>query len=770
MIQVDNRDRRGYRSELGQADTLTLEKSYCHFSTQGHKDFLNAITAYEPEAHGVAFKVSTFRGNRASVRIAFPEETVFRFTMLPEGVAACGNAIFSFPGKAQAQVLEDESFIYAKTAHLKLRFRKLPWEMTVILDGKKLTGEQIKDFNVDQRYKSLPCGFALDDDGRVLHTYETMYMHCDESFYGFGERFTDFNKRGQKITVWQRDAASTNPALVDYMTQRVGTLMRMGVGVIKTDFSEEIPEDAVFYDGTTGAQSHNRYPLLYAKTIYEASRAVKETMGQKALLWGRSGYLGSQNYPANWAGDSSASLNNLASILAGGLSIGISGVSFWGFDIGGFYNCDYEGKRTVPEDEKYIRSAQMGLMSPLSRSHGQATPREPWIFSETAQAAFLKINKLRYRLLPYLYSTAYETHNRGIPMMRALLLEFPQDRNVRTIGTDYMLGEAVLVAPVFDQQEHAVYLPKGSWIDLEREARLDGGWIVKEKRIDAIPLFLRENRGLFRLAEAPMHIADENFREITFVIQCAIAAAENERVPIIIQFYPGLDKYIPLNIISYIAKDLVRKASVPVAVHLDHSAGYEIAMSGIRDGFPSVMVEGSSLPFEENVSLTAQVVKAASVFGVDIEAELGHVGIGQNLEDMNSDLFTNVDQAVEFTQRTGCGSPAIAVGNAHGDYTREPNLDFERIKEIRKAVSVPLVLHGCSGIPDEQMRETVNLGMSKFNIATEYFAATYSAFDGAIQSIDHNRNGRAMLFGARKTMVDFVTEKIRLLNPNKFSL
>ena len=196
MIQVDNRDRRGYRSELGQADTLTLEKGYCHFSIQGHKDFLNAITAYEPEAHGVAFKVSTFRGNRASVRIAFPEETVFRFTMLPEGVAACGNAVFSFPGKAQAQVLEDESFIYAKTAHLELRFRKLPWEMTVILDGRELTGEQIKDFNVDQRYKSLPCGFALDDDGRVLHTYETMYMHCDESFYGLWREVHGFQQAG----------------------------------------------------------------------------------------------------------------------------------------------------------------------------------------------------------------------------------------------------------------------------------------------------------------------------------------------------------------------------------------------------------------------------------------------------------------------------------------------------------------------------------------------------------------------------------------------
>lgn len=254
-------------------------------------------------------------------------------------------------------------------------------------------------------------------------------------------------------------------------------------------------------------------------------------------------------------------------------------------------------------------------------------------------------------------------------------------------------------------------------------------------------------------------------------IKCAIAAAENEHVPIIIQFYPGFDRYIPLNFISYMAKDLARKASVPVAVHLDHSASYEIAMSGIRDGFPSVMVDGSALPFEENVALTAQVVRAAAVFDVDVEAELGHVGVGMNLEDIsNSDLFTNVDQAVEFVERTGCGSLAIAVGNAHGDYVREPNLDFDRIRELRRAVSIPLVLHGCSGIPDEQMQEAVNLGMSKFNIATEYFAAAYGAYDNVIQATGHNRNGIAMYFGAQKEMVEFVTSKIRLLNPNKFTL
>lgn len=254
-------------------------------------------------------------------------------------------------------------------------------------------------------------------------------------------------------------------------------------------------------------------------------------------------------------------------------------------------------------------------------------------------------------------------------------------------------------------------------------------------------------------------------------IQCAVAAAENERVPIIIQFYPGFDQYIPLNFISYMAKDLARKATVPVAVHLDHSASYEIAVGGIRDGFPSVMVDGSARPFEDNVAMTRAVVQTASVFGVDVEAELGHVGVGANLEDMtNRDLFTNVDQAVEFVERTECGSLAIAVGNAHGDYAQKPNLDFERIKEIRRAVSIPLVLHGCSGIPDEQMQEAVNLGMSKFNIATEYFAATYDALDCTIKATGHNRNGVALYFGARNGMIDFVTKKIRLLNPNHFSL
>jgi len=720
-----------YHPEMD-GDPLSVEKGYCH-TNNGQKDFLDYITAYQPEADGVSFCVNTFRGGKALVKVAFSSPTVFRFQMFPNmTIPEKLNEVFSFPPYEQVQVTEELMFIVLRTERVALIFRKCPWEMRVFLDDELLTMEQIKDHNVDQKYKAVPVGFTTNEAGHVTDVFETMYLYADESFYGFGEKFTGFNKRGQKITVWQRDAQSTNsdvsykgmpyfmssngysmlmntytrthfnmgassgvsytmesedpyldyymfcnrdfkglirdytalsgrsamiprwafgfwmsrmsymsrseveqivdqmaafgmsadvihidgwqdswspdggaellafdedrfpdpegmiralrekgirlslwmypyvqavnrqgeysnqfqimrqrgyliknqagepyifapgegdagnwkvaaldftnPEFVSYMKERVKRLMRMGVGVIKTDFSEEIPEDAILFDGSTGLEAHNKYPLLYAKTIYEASREAKEEMGEKALLWGRSGYAGSQNYPANWAGDSSATKNNLFSILNGGLSMGLSGVSFWGFDIGGFYNCDYAGNRVIPDDEDYIRSVQMGLMSPLSRSHGQSTPREPWFFSETAQKAFLKINKFRYRLLPYLYSTGYETVREGIPMMRAMLLEYPEDLNVRNLSTQYMLGNALLVAPVFDQQKHSVYLPQGRWIDLETGEAVPGGWITYPKQIDVIPLFLRENSMIATLPQAPDHISDGNFRGLELMM------------------------------------------------------------------------------------------------------------------------------------------------------------------------------------------------------------------------------------------------------------
>ena len=223
-----------------------------------------------------------------------------------------------------------------------------------------------------------------------------------------------------------------------------------------------------------------------------------------------------------------------------------------------------------------------------------------------------------------------------------------------------------------------------------------------------------------------------NYETIKWVAE----AANRERIPVIIQFYPGFDKYIALKHVAAIAKDFAEKSSVPIGVHLDHSAGYEIAVSGVRDGFPSVMVDGSALPYGENMALTAAVVKTAAVFGVDVEAELGHVGSGANLD---------------------------------GAYVQTPNLDFDRIASLRSALPIPLVLHGCSDIPPEQLQESVRLGMSKFNIATEYFRACYH---GVVQHGDPTeKNGDMfrLMMETSENAIDFVRGKMRLLNPNKFT-
>lgn len=255
-------------------------------------------------------------------------------------------------------------------------------------------------------------------------------------------------------------------------------------------------------------------------------------------------------------------------------------------------------------------------------------------------------------------------------------------------------------------------------------------------------------------------------------VRFAIEAAEHERLPIIVQYFPGFADYMPVNVMAFAACQYARNASVPVAVHLDHSKGYDIAVGGIRDGFPSVMVDGSSLPYEENTQLTRDVVNIGKVFDVDVEAELGHVGEGFSIDDIkNSDHYTNPDQAADFVGKTGCDSLAVAVGNAHGPYVTEPNLDFNRIKEIRAAVTIPLVMHGCSGIPDDQMQEAVNLGMSKFNIATEYFRAIYHSMEKQIASEKiYDGDGISLGSCVRDDAHAFVEKKLQLLNPNHYSL
>jgi len=254
-------------------------------------------------------------------------------------------------------------------------------------------------------------------------------------------------------------------------------------------------------------------------------------------------------------------------------------------------------------------------------------------------------------------------------------------------------------------------------------------------------------------------------------IKFAAMAAEEARMPLIIQYFPGFDVHAPLADIRDIAVTFARRAAVPIAVHLDHSRSFEIAVSGLGAGFPSVMVDGSALPYEENVSLTAEVARCAHAMGVDVEAELGHVGVGMNLEDMTDTArFTDPDQAVDFVSRTGADSLAIAVGNAHGNYIRTPELDFDRIRKLREVLDIPLVMHGGSDIPDDQLARAVRCGMSKFNIATEYQRAFYNSMKEFFADGSNAGAYFKALRAIERPCIDFVKSKIDVLNPDGYRL
>lgn len=258
-----------------------------------------------------------------------------------------------------------------------------------------------------------------------------------------------------------------------------------------------------------------------------------------------------------------------------------------------------------------------------------------------------------------------------------------------------------------------------------------------------------------------------NYESVKF----AVMAAEEARMPLIIQYFPGLDVHASLDDIRSITINMAYKASVPIALHLDHSRGFDIAVRGLAARFPSVMIDGSSLPYEENVELTKKVVEIAHVMGVDVEAELGHVGTGSKIEDFfNPDNFTKPEQAVEFVKLTGCDSLAVAVGNAHGNYVKTPELQFDLIKELREVLDIPLVMHGGSDIPYEQMQKAVQLGMSKFNIATEYQRCFYNTSVQFYETNERPGNYFGNLRALERPCIDFVKEKIAMLNPNNFSL
>jgi alpha-D-xyloside xylohydrolase len=279
----------------------------------------------------------------------------------------------------------------------------------------------------------------------------------------------------------------TNPACRKWYQEQLTVLLRQGASTFFCDWGVDTPIDRV-YAGYPGLEYSNLHSLLYNKTIYEA---VEQHAGGPAVVWGIAGWAGSQRYPGTYGGDSRCTFRDMANVLRGGLSAAMSGIGFWGCDIGGFGRVQTGG----PSEALYIRYLQHGMLLPLAEFHGIGA-REPWHYGDRAVQVYRRYAQTRYRLLPYLYSQMYLSCRDGIPLLRPMVLEFQDDRNCEHLDLQYMLGDSLLVAPVFGEEtRRCVYLPAGYWYDYwTKEAVVGGRWIEVDAPLDTMPLFVRGGR------------------------------------------------------------------------------------------------------------------------------------------------------------------------------------------------------------------------------------------------------------------------------------
>lgn len=212
-------------------------------------------------------------------------------------------------------------------------------------------------------------------------------------------------------------------------------------------------------------------------------------------------------------------------------------------------------------------------------------------------------------------------------------------------------------------------------------------------------------------------------------IVSVVKVAEELSKPVICMLYPEhayLKHWTTPKIFVETVRDVAKNVKVPVGIHLDHCSDFDYIVAAMRCGFDSVMYDGSMLPVEENIKNTAEIVKVAKAFGADVEAELGRVGFASTVADQNdTDKYTKPEVAAAFCEQSGCSSVAVAIGSAHGFYKETPKLDIERLKKINAATDVPLVLHGGSGIPNDQLEVAFREGINKFNVGTEFFYLYY---------------------------------------------
>lgn len=276
----------------------------------------------------------------------------------------------------------------------------------------------------------------------------------------------------------------TIPECQVWFKHKLTLLLDQGVSTFFADWNISSPVHLA-YRNADAKDYNNAHSLLYNRLVFEA---VAEHCKGPALTWGIAGCAGIQRYPATYGGDSRATFREAASVLRGGMSSALSGISLWGLDIGGFQS----QRADAPERELYARYIQLGCLLPMAQFHGIPT-REPWAYGDEALAIYRKYARLRYELLPYLFAHCVEASLTGVPVLRPMVLEFQDDPTTANLDLQYMFGSAFLVAPMFEAAgERTIYLPAGEWFDYwTDEVHAGGRWITYTADLETLPLFVR---------------------------------------------------------------------------------------------------------------------------------------------------------------------------------------------------------------------------------------------------------------------------------------
>ena len=347
------------------------------------------------------------------------------------------------------------------------------------------------DFQWDPRTFPEPKAMLtrLKSRGLKISLWINPYIGQASPLFTEGKQGGYFLKRSDG-SVWQWDLWQAGNAIVDFTNpqarewfkSKLRPLLEMGVDCFKTDFGERIPTDVVYHNGVDPMQMHNLYTQLYNETVWEI---LQEVQGKDAIVFARSATVGGQKMPVHWGGDNSSSFESMAESLRGGLSLSLSGFGYWSHDIGGF-----EGN---PDPALFKRWLAFGLLSSHSRLHGNESVRVPWSIDEEAVDVTRTFAYLKKKLHPYLVETMREVSEKGLPMMRPMLLAFPEDPTSWFLDQQYMLGPDLLVAPVFNAEgDVTFYLPAGKWRNYFTDEIIEGGrWLTESHGFNSLPLYMR---------------------------------------------------------------------------------------------------------------------------------------------------------------------------------------------------------------------------------------------------------------------------------------